>query len=296
MLSPVVGRRSSVVDKKESAILTQSHRGQVTVSGTQLSYQVAGDGPALVLMHAGIADNRMWDDQWDEFSQHFRTIRYDVRGFGKSANPDGPFGHDEDLHALLQHLGVEQASFVAVSMAGHIALNYILGHPSKANALVLVASGVGAVPPSADLVRAWKAVEEAVVAGDMARVNEIEMQIWVDGPSRTPDQVDPRVRQRVSEMNANNLRMENERAEEREADPSVKDRLAEIAIPTLVIVGDLDQPHVIESADLFVRDISGARKVVMPGTAHLPSMEQPAVFNRLVLHFLLAIHNQSTTS
>jgi 3-oxoadipate enol-lactonase len=270
--------------------------GYIESNGAQLYYEVAGDGPVVVLMHAGIADSRMWDDQWQPFTQQFRTIRYDVRGFGKSTNPDGAFGHDEDLEALLRHLRVERASFVAVSMAGHIALNYILGHPDKADALVLVASGVGATAPAPALIEGWERVEEALEAGDIARANEIEIQLWVDGPSRTPDQVDPRVRERALEMNGEALRQANPNADERPIEPPVKDRLGEIAIPTLVIVGDLDQPHVLESADVFVRDIPGARKEVMAGTAHLPSMEQPAVFSALVVPFLHAVHNSSTPS
>ncbi len=108
---------------------TQSRTGQVRVNSAQLSYEVVGDGPTIVLIHAGIADSRMWDDQWQKFSQHYRVVRYDVRGYGTSTNPDGEFGHDEDLHAVLQAIGVERATFVAASMGGHIALNYILQHP-----------------------------------------------------------------------------------------------------------------------------------------------------------------------
>lgn len=256
------------------------------INGTRILYEEAGSGHALVLMHAGICDSRMWDDQWDEFAQHFRVIRYDIRGFGQSAIPTEPFAHRDDLFALLQVLKVEQASLVAASMAGAIAIAFTLEHPEMVDALILVGSGVGAVDPSEALIAGWEQVDALYTAGDIAQANEIELRLWVDGPGRSAVDVDPAVRERAREMNGNNLAVMNEEAEERVLDPPIRDRLQELQIPTLLIAGDQDQPHVLASAKHFAANIPNTKSVIMPGTAHLPSMEQPAVFNRLVLDFL----------
>lgn len=275
---------------------TQSRTGQVTVNSAQLPYEMAGEGSTIVLIHAGIADSRMWDDQWQEFSQSYRVVRYDARGYGMSTNPDGEFGHDEDLQAILHEVGVERATFVAASMGGQIALNYILQHPERAEGLVLVGSSVDTTKPTEAMKEAWRAVNTASEAGDIAGANEIEMQLWIDGPTRAPGVVDARVRERVSDMNSNALAAYNENATERDIDPPISTRLGEISVPALVIVGDLDQPMMLESADIFVRDIPNAHKAVIEGTAHLPSMERPTEFNALVLDFLHNIHNSSTRS
>ena len=268
------------------ATTVQTETGFAEVNGARLYYEVAGEGHPLVLIHAGICDSRMWDQQWDTFAQLYRVIRYDVRGCGKSAIPPGPFAHRDDLDALLRFLSVDKAFLIGVSNGGRIAIEFTLEHPDRVAALIPVASGIGGAEPTETLVKAWEEVDAAFSAGDIARANEIELQAWVDGPSRTPDQVDPAVRERVREMNANNFALLTEEAQEVRLEPPALSRLEDIRVPTLVIVGDHDQPHVLASADLLATGIVGAKKVVISGTAHLPSMEQPEEFNRVVLDFL----------
>ena len=260
--------------------------GFLDVNGARLYYEVAGAGHPLVLVHAGICDSRMWDEQWEVFSQHFLVIRYDMRGFGKSEMPSGPFAHHDDLYQLLGLLGVRQAHCVAVSMGGRVAIEVALEHPEMVDGLVLVASGVGGVEPSAALEQAWAAADAAYAAGDLDRANELELQIWVDGPKRIPGEVDPRVRERVREMNRNNFALLNDEATENALEPPARSRLGELSVPTLIVVGDGDQPHVLISASQFEASIHDSRKVIMQGVAHLPSMERPEEFNRLVLDFL----------
>ncbi len=269
--------------------MQQAGSGFVDVEGTQLYYEVAGTGEPVVLIHAGICDSRMWNDQWAVFARRFRVIRYDVRGFGKSVIPSQSYADRDDLYALCRHLGVEQAHIVAVSMAGHIAIAFALEHPEMIRSLVLVASGIGAAPPSEALKHIWEEVDAAFTAGDVARANELELRAWVDGPGRAPDQVDPTVRERVREMNGNVLMLANEEAVERPLEPPARERLGELQIPVLIIVGDHDQPHVITSAELFEAAIADSKKAIMRGTAHLPSMECPGEFNKLVLDFLQGV-------
>lgn len=264
-------------------------RGFADVNGAQLYYEEAGDGHALVLIHAGICDSRMWDDQWDEFAERYRVVRFDLRGCGRSAQPPEEFSLRDDLLELLRLLGIERAYLLGVSMGGGLAVDFTLEHPGIVGALVLVAAGVSGRRPSAQLIEQWKGVDAAFQSGGIPLANEQELRMWVDGPEREPDEVDPIVRGRVGEMNANNFAMQSDAARARPLEPPALDRLHEIRVPTLVIAGDLDQPDVLDSCQLLAENIAGARQVVMPGTAHVPSMERPEEFNGLVLNFLASV-------
>ncbi len=133
----------------------------------------------------------------------------------------------------------------------------------------------------------WDELVAADEAGDLGRVSELEVRIWVDGPGRGPEEVEAGVRDLVREMNL--IALETEASglgEELPPEPPAVDRLEEVLAPSLVIVGDSDQPRTLAAADLLARELPNARKVSMTGVAHLPNMERPDEFNRLVLDFL----------
>jgi pimeloyl-ACP methyl ester carboxylesterase len=131
----------------------------------------------------------------------------------------------------------------------------------------------------------WAEEEAALKAGDMERAVEINLRMWVDGPFRAPDAVDPAVRPRVYEMLTHNLPREGE-GEARDLEPLAAGRLGEISAPTLVVVGDKDAPEIVASSRLLAAEIPGARLEVMFDVAHVPNMERPDEFNRIVLEFL----------
>ena len=259
--------------------------GFVEVDGARLWYEAMGSGEPLVLLHAGVADSRMWDDQVAVFAAGFRLIRYDARRFGRSGAARGSYSPWADLAALLAGLGIERAHLLGLSMGGAVALDAALEFPDLVASLVLVATRPSELAPSTALRDAWATVDSAVEAGDLARANELELRMWVDGPHRQPGAVDPAARALVGQMNAALLAGPDE-GETQPLDPPAVGRLGEIAVPTLVIVGDQDQPDVIAGGEVLVREIPGARGVVMVGTAHLPNLERPDEFNALVLNFL----------
>jgi 3-oxoadipate enol-lactonase len=263
--------------------------GFASANGAQVYYEIAGSGPAVVFVHAGIADSRMWDEQFYTFAGDFRVLRYDLRGFGQTAPVAGEFSHYDDLRALLDALDIRQAALVGCSKGGTAAMDFALAYPQRATALVMASSTPSgyqsedeAPPPFwDDLVAAWK-------AGELDRVAEFEVRLWVDGHTRTPDQVDGAIRDKVRAMNLIALR--NEKlglGQERPLDPPAMERLAELSIPVMALVGDLDMPDIIAAARLMAGQIAGARQVIMSGAAHLPNMEQPAQFNRIVGEFLV---------
>jgi 3-oxoadipate enol-lactonase len=276
--------------RKEKLLRHQpsSETGVAEVNGAQIAYDTAGDGPALVLMHAGICDRRMWDGQFELFAQTHRVLRYDARGFGASNLPSGAYAHHEDLKALLDTLGIERAALIAVSMAGEIALKLALTHPDRVSGLILCTTGAAAGASDA-VKQLWTDADAAYEAGDIARAVEIESRGWVDGPHRSPSEVDPAVRARVEKMNTalwERIAREPDAGEEEDFSPPITERLAEIRVPTLLIAGNLDQSHILASLERLAATIPGAESVTIRGTAHLPSMERPDEFNRAVIDFL----------
>src|SRR5436305_4486875 len=274
----------------------QPTRGKASVNGAKLYYEVMGAGHALVLLHEGIADSRMYDDQFNVFAQHYRVVRFDTRGFGQSDLPpaDQPVALQEDLYGLLEFLGIKKTYVLGMSMGGSIALDFTLAHPAMVDALILVAPGVSGYNMSSfetEYKAIGEEIEEAVKRGDYERASELEIRIWVDGPERTPQQVDPAVRQRVYEMNLHNYR--NMGAAEfpppQELEPPAIARLNEVAVPTCLIIGDKDVREMLSIIDKLEQGIPGARKIVMHNVAHALNMEQPEEFNRIVLDFLASL-------
>jgi 3-oxoadipate enol-lactonase len=257
------------------------------VNGTRLHYQMEGAGRPLVLIHAGIANLNMWNDQVNAFADQYRVIRYDLRGWGESVEVPDEYRHHDDLQALLAYLGIGKATIVAVSFGGLVALNFVLTYPEMVEALVLVGAAVGGYEVADEaLIAKEKALDEAYERGDKPLAAEIAAQMWVDGPNRTPDQVDPAVRTAALEMILHTFDLPEDGGERLKLDPPAISRLGEIEVPTLVLVGQHDAPDIFAMADKLVADIPGAKRIVMPGTAHLPNMEKPAEFNRNVLAFL----------
>ena len=265
----------------------QTYTEFAPVNGAQLYYEVAGAGQPLILLHAGVADGRMWDEQFASFAQQYRTIRYDLRGFGRSAMPEGRFSHHDDLAGLLNCLELEQAIVVGISFGGKVAIDFALAHPERVARLILGAPSVGGTQPSEHMLQFWDEEETAVERGDLEPAVELNLRLWVDGIYRQPEEVNTGVRQKVGQMQREIFQMEMpEDVEEMRLDPAANGRLAEIAAPTLVLVGDLDLPEKVEQAAWLAEQIPNAQQAIIPGVAHMLNMEKPALFNQLVLDFL----------
>ena len=264
--------------------------GFAEADGASLYYEVLGNGEPLVLVHAGIADCRMWDGQLGAFAEEHRVIRYDMRGCGRSVTSEGaplaPFSHHDDLRGVLDSLGIERANFVGCSIGAKTVIDFALDQPWRAHAHVLICPSVSGFESDDEPSDEWEELVKAHEAGDLEQVSELELRIRVDGPYRGQEQVDPAVRDLVREMNLIALQNATALGEERPADPPAVERLAEIQAAVLVVAGELDRPEVNARADLLARSIARAQKVVVSETAHVPNMEKPEEFNRVVLGFL----------
>jgi 3-oxoadipate enol-lactonase len=255
----------------------------------ELYSEVAGDGPAVALVHEGICDSRMWDPQWETFTRDHRVLRYDLRGFGRSPLEAGRYAHAQDLIDVLDGHGFERTALVGGSLGGRVVLELALARPETVAALVLVAPGLPGHDWAEEMEAAWGEEEAALEAGDLDAAVEINLRTWVDGPRRSPDDVDPGVRSAVAEMQRRALELQlpfEETAEEELLVPDLPQRLGEITAPTLLVVGEEDVPDMHAIADRLVSEIPGARRATIRGAAHVPSLERPAEFDELVLPFL----------
>jgi len=256
---------------------------------SDLYVEQAGSGSPVVLIHEGIADSRMWDPQWGPYSERFRVVRFDLRGFGQSPPAVGTFSLSGDVVELLDELELGPATLIGVSLGGSVAMETTIARPDLVSRLVIVAPGLRGFEMSDETKKGWEEEEAALERRDVDEAVEINMRMWVDGPSRSPDQVDPEVRGKVAEMQRRAIEIWLEAGEEGEHRPLVEDwsgRLSEISVPTLVLVGELDRPEMLEIAERLEAEIPNARRETIPGVAHVPSMERPDEFDRLVLGFL----------
>jgi 3-oxoadipate enol-lactonase len=254
----------------------------------ELYSEVAGEGPEIVLLHEGICDSRMWDSQWEAFTRAHRVLRLDFRGYGRSPLEPGSYAGARDVIELMDRHGVERTALVGVSLGGRVGLEIALAQPERVAALVLVGSGLPGHDWSEQMQEIWKEEEAALRAGDLDGAVELVLRTWVDGQGREPEDVDPAVRARVAEMQrrAFELQLPIEEDEEELLIEDVAQRLGEIRVPTLVLVGEADVPDIQAIAGRLAREIPGARKATIANTAHAPSMERPREFEELVLGFL----------
>jgi 2-hydroxy-6-oxonona-2,4-dienedioate hydrolase len=269
--------------------------GYAEVEGVRLYYETAGHGPDLVFVHAGCADRRMWDEQFLRFAQHYRVLRYDMRGYGNSTLTTGPFSNRQDLYRLLEFLDISNAHMVACSIGSQTALDFALEHPQHIASLTLVSPAVSGYPYEGPPPQPVLELIAARQSGDLEQAAEIQAQIWANGFKRSADQTNVAVNELVRQMSLDALKNQREAIkntgflmEEPLRSPAI-DRLEKIAFPTLTIAGDLDDDTVLAIADLLATRIRGAQKVVMHGTAHLPNMEKPEKFNQIILEFLRQI-------
>jgi len=262
-------------------------RGFVPVDGTELHYRSAGSGPCLVFVHAGVTDSRLWNHQLEAFAGDYRDIAYDLRGFGRSVLPPGPYAHHEDLHRLFDELGVDSAHVVGSSVGAAVAVDFALEHPTRVRSLALVGPALGGYQFTDDATRAgWEAAADAFEDGDLDRVADIESGIWLAGVGRSLDDVDPGVRDLVRTMLLRSYELDDERATERELDPPAIDRLDELAVPVLVVYGDHERADIVDIAELLAERLDDVTVEVLANTAHLPPLERPDGFTATLATFL----------
>jgi pimeloyl-ACP methyl ester carboxylesterase len=267
----------------------QTKSGFANIDAAQIYYETAGKGTPFVMIHAGVADSRQWNNEFPFFANDYQVLRYDMRGYGKSEPVEGEFSHMGDLVSLLDALKLtEPLIMMGCSMGGGLAMDFALAHPSRVKALIMVGSAPSGLQLDVPTLPKFAEVEKAFEAGDLDLTSELETQIWFDGSDRSPEQVNQEMRKLLYEMNRKALEYESRQLGKRVPNAEIPafDRLEDLSIPVLVIVGTHDTPYILAAADYMVEKLPSARKVTIEDAAHLPNMDHPHEFQTAVKAFL----------
>ncbi|MGV9268536.1 alpha/beta fold hydrolase [Kitasatospora sp. NPDC003701] len=245
-----------------------------------ISHDVAGSGPAVVLVHSTVCDRRMWDRQVSALvGAGLRVIRCDLRGFGGTPVPDRPYDNAQDVVDLLDRLGVERAALVGASGGGRVALAVAARWPQRVTALALLCTALAGQEPSAAL-RAFGEREDALIeAGDVAGATALNVETWL-GPD-----ADEAAHALVREMQQHAFEVQLAATEEF-GQIKVDTDLSAVTAPTLLVTGAHDFPDFQRIADHLADRIAGARRLDLPWAGHLPALERPEELNALLLDFL----------
>ncbi|MFH8571402.1 alpha/beta fold hydrolase [Streptomyces sp. NPDC017993] len=267
--------------------------GIVPIEDGELFYETAGSGPAVVLLHGGMLDQHMWDEQFAWLvNSGLRVIRYDSRGHGLSSTVTGDYANHDDLVALLDALDVPRAVLVGLSHGARVALDTALAHPARVAALALASPGVSGRPFTDPFLLAH--IKEQVAAigtpDGVERYVEHFLRMWVDGPHREPSAVHPGLRERLRASAEANVEVHADGlGAGRPVEVGAATRLGEIRVPTVVLDGDLDSTDISANAHAITLAVPGARRVRIPGAAHMVNLENTALFDQELHAFLSSL-------
>jgi 3-oxoadipate enol-lactonase len=260
------------------------------VGAGAVSCQATGDGPAVLFIHGGATDSRLWDNQLSELAADYRVITYDMRGFGASPRPTSPYRMTDDALAVLDHLGVASAAVVGFSIGAQIALELAVRAPDRVAALAVMGAGPWSEPmpdefePALDELREQVAErDEARRRGDLATVVELDLDVWASthrGAARAALTQLCLQAQHFNEYRGG-------QAEWLEQLPPISDHeLAAIAAPSLIVVGDSDV-RIVRLASARLAEILPRVEFRTFGDAdHYVSTSQPVLFNQVLREFL----------
>jgi 3-oxoadipate enol-lactonase len=263
----------------------------VDVPGGRLLVVDEGDGPPVVLLHAGIVDLRAWD----AFVPYlvgggFRSVRYDARGWGRSVTDDVAYSNRADLVAVLDGLGLERAALVGNSRGGQIAFDTAIEHPDRVVAVIGIGAGLGGFDghPTPGEVALFEEMErlESADPRDPEAIIEFDTRLWVDGPGQPAGRCEAWIAAQVREAGLLLGQPGHVFGRPIVLDPPAAQRLADLRCPVLAVAGCLDVSDVAETAQHLAANAPNARAVIVPDVAHMIGMERPAELARTIVEFL----------
>ncbi|MBI2941769.1 MAG: alpha/beta fold hydrolase [Chloroflexi bacterium] len=258
-------------------------------NGIGISYVATGAGEPVTLIHALGLDHTMWDPQVPALARQFRAIRYDVRGHGRSEHPPGPYSLElfaEDLHGLLQAIGLESSHVIGISMGGMIAQTFALMFPDEVRSIVLAGT---ASEHSVEVRRAFEQRARTAEERGIDPLADAAIARWFTAATRRGQ---PELVNNIAGL----LRRTDPRTYAAScravADLDLTERLQESRAPALILAGAEDPVTTVDTAWLMHEHLPGSELQVIPNASHLSNLEQPDVFNRLVIDFLTRMSQQ----
>jgi 3-oxoadipate enol-lactonase len=255
---------------------------RLQVKGGHLFFEAAGAGEAIVFLHGFGLDSRMWTPQVCALHSQFRTITYDLRGFGRSSEPAAEYAHEDDLHALLSHLGAAPAHVVGLSMGGRMALRFAAAYPKSVRSLVLADSALDGQSWSDDWQTRWSAMCECSKAGQFAEAR----RQWLEHPlfaSARANQLSlPVLARMVGDYSCWHWHSKDPA---RVPSPPLAERLSEIRVPTLVMAGERDIPDFQAVANWLTARLPDVRRSTIKNAGHMVNLESPQEFNAALMSF-----------
>jgi pimeloyl-ACP methyl ester carboxylesterase len=261
----------------------------VDVPGARLAAQDEGAGPPVLLVHSAVVNRRSWNGVVPRLVEAgYRCIRYDMRGFGESTSDAVDFSGHGDILAVLDHFGVGKAAIVGNSMGAHFALDALLEYPERFVASVWVGGGISGFEKdfSPDEDALFEAEDAAEQAGEWDRAAELDAQIWFDGPGQPQTRTDPAARASFVAMDRELLEPGREYGNRQKAAVPAIERMGQIGVPTLVVVGELDTGGTRAAAERVAADVPGAQLVRVPNAAHIVGMERPDELAAMIVEHL----------
>jgi 3-oxoadipate enol-lactonase len=258
--------------------------GFVLASAGPLYYESRGTGPAVVLLHGGNLDRRLWDPQFELLAKEgYHAVRYDIRPYGRSSPATEPYSDVADLRQLLDSLGLDSVTLVGLSLGGQIATDFALEHPDRVDRLVLAGPGMSGYRfhDSGRAARFHAAYER----GGVPEVVEEWLRDPYMSPAMERQELAPALRA-IALENARAWRLGSRFHESSELDPPAVGRLEEIRAPTLILVGERDVEDIHAIAQLLRDGIPHAHFAPIAGAGHLVNLEAPDAFNDALLRFL----------
>lgn len=251
-------------------------------------YDVHGEGPAVALLHAGAADSRMWEPQLRSFAESHSVLRVDFPGFGRTPIEASPVSFRNAVREALDAAEIDRTALVGVSLGGNTALELAVESPGRVSALVLVGAGLPDHKWSEEVTSFFAAEDEALERGDLDAAVDANLRTWLAGPNRNLDTIDSELRTLVATMQRRAFELQSAWPELRaeRLDPPYSERLRDVNVPTLVLTGDEDIADIHQIAERLVAGIPDASRATIADAAHLPNIERPEEFDRIVLGFL----------
>lgn len=261
--------------------------GYLQIKQTRLYYEIIGQGEPLVLLHAGIADSRMWQPQISLLAGSYQIITLDFRGYGNTIYKSDPFWHYQDVYSLLKHLKLGSVNILGCSLGGRVAIELALQYPEIINRMILLSPGLRGFEYVDQKTLAWdERLERLITLDERDKVAEMLIDIWVVGLRRKRGDVNQSIRSFVKEMILDNYDAVVDRVEEAEPEFDVISRLSGIKSNTLVVIGEEDLPDMLTISQMITDNIPQAKRLILPAAAHMINLEKAGFLTKIVLDFL----------